>query len=109
MYIIHYRKVPSLGHEADWMQIRVTNITNTFHLVQLDCGTQYEIQMTVANELGESNMSNSWRVKTKSDVKGRYVLSIFFGGGLFFCPRFSQKNAVERVHVSRELSSLLEF
>jgi len=83
MYIIHYRKVPSLGHEADWMQIRVTNITNTFHLVQLDCGTQYEIQMTVANELGESNMSNSWRVKTKSDVKGRYVLSIFLGGALF--------------------------
>lgn len=69
MYIIHYRKMPSLGSEADWRQIKVTNITNTFHLVQLDCDTQYEIQMTVRNELGESNRSNSWQVKTKSGNK----------------------------------------
>lgn len=78
MYIIHYRKVPSLGREADWRQINVTNIANTFHLIQLDCGTQYEIQMTVANELGESNMSNSWQVKTKSGKKGRHDLSFSF-------------------------------
>jgi len=65
--------VPSRGSEADWMQITVTNITNTFRLLQLDCGTRYEIQMTVTNELGESNMSNSWKVKTKPDIKGKYV------------------------------------
>ena len=68
----------SLGlSEADWWQIKVTNITNTFHLVQLDCGTQYEIQMTVRNELGESNRSNSWQVKTKSGNKGKHVFKFF--------------------------------
>ena len=97
----------SLGlSEADWWQIKVTNITNTFHLVQLDCGTQYEIQMTVRNELGESNRSNSWQVKTKSGNKGKHGLSFFFA---FFHSSFfpTEKNALKRVHVSQELSSLL--
>ena len=73
LYIIYYRKLRSRGRKADWMQIKVNNVTNTFHLFQLDCGKQYEIQMTVTNELGESNMSNSWKVKTKPDIKGKYV------------------------------------
>lgn len=76
-YIIHYRKVPSLDSKADSIQINVTNVTHTFYLMQLDCGIQYEIQMTATNKLGKSKRSNTWQVKTKSSIKGRYTFSFF--------------------------------
>ena len=71
MYIIHYRKV--VDNETDWRHIDVINATNTFHVVQLDCGTLYEIAMSVTNERGKSNKSNVWQVRVKSRMKGKYV------------------------------------
>ncbi len=89
MYIIHYRKVVDNDADNSWLTINVTNVTNTFHLKQLDCGTLYEIAMSVTNERGNSNKSNVWRVRTNSTMKGTYVQIVIFAFTLVF---FSQNN-----------------
>lgn len=73
MYIIHYRKVLNTG--ADWRHIDVINVTNTFHVMELDCGTLYDIAMSVTNERVKSNKSDSWQVITNSNINGTYILN----------------------------------
>ena len=73
MYMIHYREIQSGGSKDDWIRRQINQVTSTFHFMPLKCDTEYEIAMSVRDEEKESTMSNSWHVKTNSDIKGIYV------------------------------------
>ncbi|XP_078379543.1 uncharacterized protein LOC144662575 [Oculina patagonica] len=61
MYSIYYRQIT----EEAWYQVNVTNVTATNYTVSLACGMQYTIEITAWNELGESDRSRPWIIKTK--------------------------------------------
>lgn len=72
MYIIYYREIKSGGNKADWLQIPITQLNKTAYVIPLKCDTEYEIAMSAKDEEKESDMSNSWLVKTKSATTGIY-------------------------------------
>lgn len=72
MYIIYYREIQSGGNEDGLLQIRITQVKKTSYVIPLNCDTEYEIAMSSRDEKQESGISNSWRVKTKSNTIGMY-------------------------------------
>ncbi|XP_078379572.1 uncharacterized protein LOC144662599 isoform X1 [Oculina patagonica] len=66
MYSIYYQQIT----EAAWYQVNVTNVTATKYTVSLACGRQYTIEISAWNEMGESDRSRPWMIKTKSKVGG---------------------------------------
>ena len=66
MYSIYYRQIQPPITEAAWNQVNVTNGTATNHTITLACGRQYTIEITAWNEMGQSDRSKSWIIKTKS-------------------------------------------
>ena len=78
MYIIYYREIQSDGKVAEWMQIHITQLKETSHVIPLICDREYEIAMSVKDEEKESVMSNFWLVKTKfsaTDIPSKMFLS----------------------------------
>ncbi|XP_078379589.1 uncharacterized protein LOC144662599 isoform X2 [Oculina patagonica] len=66
MYSIYYREIT----EVSWHQVNVTNVTATNYTVSLACGRQYTIEISAWNELGQSDRSRPWIIKTKSEEGG---------------------------------------
>lgn len=62
MYTIYYRKIQSPG--TPWHCINATAATNSMSAFPLECDTQYEFAVTAWNKLGESELSQSWQVRS---------------------------------------------
>ena len=78
MYSVYYRE----SHEtrASWQEVRINDNLKTHHVLPLRCDTQYVIEMSAWNELGQSNRSRRWIMKTIADnfPRSKY-LGLFMG------------------------------
>ncbi|XP_027052583.1 angiopoietin-1 receptor-like, partial [Pocillopora damicornis] len=85
MYTVYYREVQSLGEDEYWHHINVTMDSTSTSLTSLKCNSEYTFKVTAWNELGESNTSKEWRIKTAqiTDISRGRTLNIAVGCGLF--------------------------
>ena len=66
MYSVYYREIQSHETEAPWQEVRINDNLETHHVLLLRCDAQYVIEMSAWNELGQSNRSRSFNIKTNS-------------------------------------------
>ena len=120
MYTVYYREVQSLGEDEYWHQINVTTDSTSTNLTSLKCNSEYTFKVTSWNELGESNTSKEWRIKTAqiTDISRGRTLSIalFAGCGLLipltigilcFMIRQRRKKRKIRGHKTRKMENFL--
>ena len=78
MYTVYYRAMKSSQTEENaWYHINASAGTNNLSTLPLECDTEYEIKVSAWNELGESNRSESWQVKTITGIYIIFYLSFF--------------------------------
>ena len=71
-YTVYYRAINSSQTEENaWYRINASAGTNDLSALPLECDTEYEIKVSAWNELGESNRSESWQVKS---LTGIYII-----------------------------------
>ena len=68
MYSIYYRQIQPRVTGAPWDSINITNILDTRYFLSLRCDTQYMIEVSAWNELGQSDRSKAWVIKTSSGM-----------------------------------------
>jgi len=68
MYSIYHQQIQA--PEIGWHQTNVTNVMATNFTVTLTCERQYAIEMSAWNELGESDRSRTWIIKT---ISGKFT------------------------------------
>ena len=120
MYKVYYREVQSFGEDEYWHHINVTMDSTSTNLTSLKCNSEYTFKVTAWNELGESNTSKEWRIKTAqiTDIsRGRTLsIAVFVGCGLFilltvgilcFMIRQRRKKRKIRGHKTRRLENVL--
>ena len=120
MYTVYYREVQSFGEDEYWHHINVTMDSTSTNLTSLKCNSEYTFKVTAWNELGESNTSKEWRIKTAqiTDIsRGRTLsIAVFVGCGLFilltvgilcFMIRQRRKKRKIRGHKTRRLENVL--
>ena len=66
MYSLYYREIQSHETRASWQEVRISDNLKTHYVLPLRCDTQYVIEMSAWNELGQSNRSRRWNIKTNS-------------------------------------------
>ena len=66
MYSVYYREIQSHETEASWQDVRINDNLKTYHVLPLRCDAHYVIEMSAWNELGQSNRSRSFNIKTNS-------------------------------------------
>ena len=89
MYTVYYKDMKSSQTEENaWYRINASAGTNDLSSLPLECDTEYEIKVSAWNELGESNRSESWQVKS---LTGIYIIFIY----LFFPERVSKRLSPE--------------
>ena len=64
MYTINYQRIQPRETKEPWYQVNLTDIMATNLTLSLSCDTQYTIDISAWNELGESERSRPWIVKT---------------------------------------------
>ena len=64
MYRIYYRERQSGDKEDFWYQINATVDSRSLHLTSLKCNAEYAFRVSSWNEVGESDMSPAWSIKT---------------------------------------------
>ena len=64
MYTINYQRIQPREIGEPWYQVNVTDIIATNFTISLSCDTQYKIEISAWNELGESKRSRPWIIKT---------------------------------------------
>ena len=88
-YIIYFRIKTSEENEANWREIRISQVTKTFEVIPLICDLKYEIAMASLTGISEGDRSTYWQVKTNSGVL--FLLLFFY---------------TELVIISREMKSM---
>ena len=118
MYTIYYRERQSASENDSWHQINVTVDTRSRDLPSLKCNTEYIFKVSAWNELGESDTSNEWPIKT-GDITGNSIgrtLSIAVPVGCGFliiitvgvtCFRKRRMKRKRRGHKTRRLGTIL--
>ena len=66
MYSFYYKQIQPRVTGAQWDSINITDILETHYFLSLKCDTQYMIEVSAWNELGQSNRSKAWVIKTSS-------------------------------------------
>ena len=76
MYTIYYSELQSSSKNESWYQINVTADTTSRDLPSLKCNTGYMFKLSAWNELGESDTSNEWPMKTgiKQPLNGNSIV-----------------------------------
>lgn len=69
-YSVYYKRFQPRDQGAPWNEVRITVVLRTHYIMQLRCDMQYVIEMSAWNELGESDRSKTWMVKT---IPGRFT------------------------------------
>ena len=64
MYTIYYKQIQPREIGEPWYQVNHTDIMATNFTIPLSCDTQYTIEMSAWNEIGQSRRSRPWIVKT---------------------------------------------
>ena len=64
MYTINYQRIQPQETEEPWYQVNLTDIMTTNFTISLSCDTLYKIEISAWNELGESEKSRPWIIKT---------------------------------------------
>ena len=76
LYTIYYREVQSTSEDDSWYQINVTVDTRSRDLPSLKCNTEYIFKVSAWNDLGESDTSNEWPIKTAQMTDNSLVLTL---------------------------------
>ena len=79
-YSVYFIQIQLRETEEPWYEIQTTDILKTYRVLRLSCDTQYMIEMSAWNELGQSNRSRRWIVTTN-----RRTPSGKFHGGPYIC------------------------
>ena len=64
MYTINYQRIQPREIGEPLYQVNLTDIMTTNFTISLSCDTQYMIEISAWNELGKSERSRSWIIKT---------------------------------------------
>ena len=64
MYTIYYQQIQPRGIGEPWYQVNLTDVMATKFTISLSCDTQYTIEISAWNELGESDRSRPLIIKT---------------------------------------------
>ena len=64
MYTIHYQQIQPREIGEPSYQINLTDIMTTNFTISLSCDAQYMIEISAWNEVGESERSRPWIIKT---------------------------------------------
>ena len=64
MYTINHQPIQSREIGESWYQVNLTDIMATNFTISLSCDTQYTIEISAWNEVGESERSRPWIIKT---------------------------------------------
>ncbi|XP_068670007.1 uncharacterized protein [Montipora foliosa] len=67
MYSVYHQQLQPRETGAIWHEINITDVLKTSHVLLLKCDTQHIIEMSAWNELGKSDRSKTWIIKTLSD------------------------------------------
>ena len=81
MYSVYYREIQSHETRAPWQEVRINDNLKTYHVLPLRCNTQYVIEMSAWNELGQSNRSRRWNIRT---ISGKFPRSKYLDPSLCF-------------------------
>ncbi|XP_068751010.1 uncharacterized protein [Montipora capricornis] len=68
MYTINYQRIQPRETEEPWYQVNHTDIMTTNFTISLSSDTLYKIEISAWNELGESERSRPWIIKTLQSV-----------------------------------------
>ena len=68
MYTVYYKSIQRREEENTWNRISASSSTRELSALPLDCDTEYELRVSAWNELGESNPSESWKVKSITGI-----------------------------------------
>ena len=66
MYSVYHQQLQPRETGAIWHEINITDVLKTSHVLLLKCDTQHIIEMSAWNELGKSDRSKTWIIKTLS-------------------------------------------
>ena len=71
--------IKSRNEESAWHRINTSSDANELSCssLPLECGTDYEFKVSASNDVGTSNFSESWRVKSITGIAGVF-LSLYF-------------------------------
>ena len=75
MYSVYYREVQSHETGVPWAEVRISDNFKAHQVLRLKCDTKYMIEMSAWNELGQSNRSRRWIIKT---ISGKFPRSKYF-------------------------------
>ena len=67
IYTIYYKELQSKNEDFK-PQINVPKFTKLEHLLSLKCNTEYAIAVSAWNELGESDISSEWKIRTSEGM-----------------------------------------
>ena len=79
MYSVYYRQIQLQETGDPWYEINITGVSKTRHVLSLKCDTQYMIEVSAWNELGESDRSKTWLTTTISGTYPRRESSFMTG------------------------------
>jgi len=79
MYSVHYRQIQLRETGDPWYEINITDVSKTRHVLSLKCDTQYMIEVSAWNELGESDRSKTWLTTTISGTYSRRESAVMTG------------------------------
>ena len=66
MYSVYYRQIQPQERGASWLEVQIVDVSKTHYVLSLSCNTQYAIEMSAWNDLGQSDRSKQWIIKTQS-------------------------------------------
>ena len=70
MFSVYYKAIKSRNKESAWHHINTSSDANELSCssLPLECGTDYEFKVSAWNDVGESNLSESWQVKSITGI-----------------------------------------
>jgi len=81
MYSVHYQQIQLRETGDPWYEINITDVSKTQYALSLKCDTQYMIEISAWNELGQSDRSKTWLTTTNSGTYPRRESSVMTGVG----------------------------
>ena len=78
MHTVYYKSIKLREEGNTWNRINASSSTRELSALPLDCDTEYELRVSAWNEMGESNRSESWKVKSITGIHINFFFSFYF-------------------------------
>ena len=78
MHTVYYKSIKLREEGNTWNRINASSSTRELSALPLDCDTEYELRVSAWNEMGESNRSESWKVKSITGIHINFFFLILF-------------------------------